>query len=66
MVITGGKAIGTIGFKRAKESRRVIVPSLKHSTTEFKGSEKSFEGQEGVTTPHQNMGRSHRVILPDE
>ena len=57
MVITGGKAIGTIGFKRGR-----VFPSLKRSERNSRG----FGGQEsGDYAPIKIMGRSHRVSLPD-
>ena len=63
MVITGGKAIGTIGFEREETDKKMsqraaIVPSSKHSQRNARG--KSM-GQNGVllaqdVAPHDFIG----------
>jgi hypothetical protein len=58
MVITGGKAIGTIGFEREETGKKMsqraaIVPSLKHSQRNARGkiygSERGGYAQDVVT-----------------
>ena len=51
MVITGGKAIGTIGFKRETKRHAGDCSVFETFTTEFKESEKSLGQERGDYAP---------------